>query len=174
MTAGWPRAAIGVVAGLLGLFVARPFVTGLWPTLALFVALLAVGMAWPVRPERAGPVLVTLAVGLAAFALGRLIGGGHPAGPPTARIIATSSVAAVAEEAFFRRLVWAVLRPGGVLLAGLGSASLFALAHVTVYGWWVLPLDLAAGLVLAWQRWSSGTWKVPAVTHVVANLLVVI
>jgi membrane protease YdiL (CAAX protease family) len=60
------------------------------------------------------------------------------------------------------------------VLAGLGSAALFAIAHVTVYGWWVLPLDLAAGLVLAWQRWASGSWAVPAVTHVVANLLVVI
>jgi membrane protease YdiL (CAAX protease family) len=45
---------------------------------------------------------------------------------------------------------------------------------VTVYGWWVLPIDIAAGLVLAWQRWATGSWKVPAVTHVLANLLVVL
>lgn len=50
---------------------------------------------------------------------------------------------------------------------------LFAVVHVTVYGAWVLPLDLAAGLVLSWQRWATGSWGVPAVTHVVANLLVV-
>ena len=67
-----------------------------------------------------------------------------------------------------------MLRPGGVALAVGGSAVLFAIAHVTVYGWWVLPIDLAAGLVLGWQRWASGTWAVPAVTHVFANLLVVL
>jgi hypothetical protein len=38
----------------------------------------------------------------------------------------------------------------------------------------VLPIDLAAGLVLSWQRWASGSWRVPAVTHVLANVLVVI
>jgi hypothetical protein len=48
------------------------------------------------------------------------------------------------------------------------------MAHVTVYGWWVLPIDLGASLILSWQRWSSGTWTVPAATHVIANLLVVL
>lgn len=174
MTAASPRVAIGVVAGLLGVFVARPFLAGLGPLIALFTVLLIIGVAWPVEPEQSTRVAVCLVAGLGAFALGRLIGGGHAPAPPTLRVIAASSLAAVAEEAFFRRLLWAVLRPGGVVLAGLGSAGLFAVAHVTVYGWWVLPLDLAAGLVLAWQRWASGSWAVPAVTHVVANLLVVI
>jgi membrane protease YdiL (CAAX protease family) len=83
-------------------------------------------------------------------------------------------LAAVAEEAFFRRFVYDALLPGGATLAVVGSALLFALAHVTVYGWWVLPIDLAAGFVLSWQRWATGSWKVPAVTHVLANLLVVL
>jgi len=55
-----------------------------------------------------------------------------------------------------------------------GSAVLFAAVHVTVYGLWVLPLDLAAGLLLGWQRRATGSWAVPAVTHAVANLLVVL
>jgi membrane protease YdiL (CAAX protease family) len=38
----------------------------------------------------------------------------------------------------------------------------------------VLPLDLAAGLLLGWQRQATGSWAVPAATHVVANLLVVL
>jgi hypothetical protein len=33
---------------------------------------------------------------------------------------------------------------------------------------------VVAGLVLGWQRWAAGTWTVPAVTHVLANLMVVI
>jgi hypothetical protein len=42
---------------------------------------------------------------------------------------------------------------------------------VTVWGAGVLPLDLAAGLLLSWQRAASGRWAVPAATHTVANLL---
>lgn len=83
------------------------------------------------------------------------------------------TLAAVAEEAFFRRFVFGALAPGGAALALGGSAVLFAAVHVTVYGFWVLPIDLAAGLVLSWQRWASGSWGVPALTHVLANLMVV-
>jgi len=77
-------------------------------------------------------------------------------------------------EAFFRRLGYGALAYPGPVLAGLGSAVLFASVHVTVYGAWVLPLDLAAGLVLSWQRWATGSWAVPAVTHAAVNLLVVL
>ena len=49
-----------------------------------------------------------------------------------------------------------------------------ALDGNVVAGPWVLPLDLAAGPVLGGQRWASGSWPVPALTHVVANLLVVL
>ena len=56
----------------------------------------------------------------------------------------------------------------------VGSAVLFAAVHVTVYGLWVLPLDLAAGLLFGWQRQVTGSWAVPAATHAVANLLVVL
>ncbi len=82
--------------------------------------------------------------------------------------------AAIAEELFFRRFVYAMLLPAGAARAIGGTTVLFAVAHVTVYGWWVLPVDLAAGLILGWQRWASGTWTVPAITHIAANLLVVL
>ena len=85
-----------------------------------------------------------------------------------------NTLAALSEEAFFRRLVYGALLPGGAAAAVVGSAVAFAAVHVTVYGPWVLALDLAAGLVLGWQRWASGSWRVPALTHVVANLLVVL
>lgn len=147
----------------------------------LFVVLFALGAAWPAasgapavgRAQMAWMV----AAGVAIFAVGRLLGGGdapfHAPAPAITRLIVLNSVAAVAEEAFFRRLVYGALAPAGAAVAVVGSAALFALVHVTVYGWWVLPLDLAAGLVLSWQRWASGSWKVPAVTHVLANVLVV-
>ena len=55
-----------------------------------------------------------------------------------------------------------------------GSAVLFAVVHVSVYGFAALPIDLAAGLLLSWQRDATGTWTVPAITHVIANALAVI
>jgi membrane protease YdiL (CAAX protease family) len=164
------------MAGVVALFVARPLLPGgTAPLLALFGLLLVVGAVWPLAADT-GPttaVLGPLAVGVAAFLLVRALGSGLrlPAGPRYATAIV---LAPVAEELFFRRFVYGVLRPGGVALAIGGSAVLFAVAHVTVYGWWVLPLDLAAGLILGWQRWASGTWVVPAATHVVANLLIVL
>jgi len=56
----------------------------------------------------------------------------------------------------------------------VGSALLFSVVHVSIYGLWVLPLDIAAGLVLGWQRAVTGSWRASAITHVVANLLVVL
>ncbi len=149
------------------------------PTVALvmvFLVLGAVGIAWPLRRASAGsvPVIVVLGVGVAAFALGRTLGGGQPPAPFGARALALNSLAAVAEEAFFRRFAFGLLAEWSRAGAVVGSAVLFALVHVTIYGAWVLPLDIAAGLVLGWQRWAGGRWSVPALTHVVANVLVMI
>jgi membrane protease YdiL (CAAX protease family) len=83
-------------------------------------------------------------------------------------------LAAVAEEALFRRLAYARLLRFGAGFAVLGSALAFALMHVPLYGVVVLPADLGAGLLLSWQRWASGTWTVPAATHAAAELLAVL
>ena len=85
--------------------------------------------------------------------------------------IASSVVAAIAEEVFFRRLVYGWLERWGTALAIVGSAALFAAIHVPVYGWGVLPLDFAAGMIFGWQRKATGGWTAPAATHVFANLL---
>jgi len=176
------RLAVAVAAAGCVLLVLRPLLLrdGAHPVAtltALFVVLLAAGWAWPrdeTEPSATARALPVLGVGLAAFLLGRVLGGGHAPQPLSFQVVALGTLAAIAEEAFFRRLVYDTLLPGGAALAVVGSAVLFALVHVTVYGAWVLPIDLAAGLVLSWQRWASGTWKVPAVTHALANLLVVI
>jgi membrane protease YdiL (CAAX protease family) len=115
--------------------------------------------------------LVT-AAGMGAFLVGRVVGGGEAPVAAVAGYVALNSLAAVAEEALFRRLLYGLLAPWGAGIAVAGSATAFAVVHFTVWGAWALPLDLAAGLILSWQRWASGRWSVPAATHVVANLLV--
>jgi sodium transport system permease protein len=117
---------------------------------------------------------IVLGAGGLVFVLGRVLSAGHAPAPATGLIIALNTLAAIAEEALFRRTAYAALLPAGPAAAVVGSAVLFGLAHVTVYGWWAFPLDVAAGLVLGWQRWASGTWTAPAVTHALADLLVVI
>jgi membrane protease YdiL (CAAX protease family) len=86
--------------------------------------------------------------------------------------VAASVVAAVAEEAFFRRLVYGWLAASwGAAVAVCGSAVAFAAIHVPVYGFAVLPIDTAAGLLLGWQRWMTGGWSASGLTHVAANLI---
>jgi membrane protease YdiL (CAAX protease family) len=89
-------------------------------------------------------------------------------------VVVTASVAAVAEELFFRRLVYGWLAHWGVAAAVMGSAVLFALVHVPVHGPGIVPIDLAAGLMFGWQRWASGTWTAAAATHVLANLMALV
>jgi len=170
----WAPAVAGVAALL-----ARPWflpagVAVGW-RVVFFVTLGAVGMGWRARDGvRAGLALssAVLAIGAAAFAIGRFAVDAPVRPGGLALAVALNALAAVTEEAFFRRYLFDLLLPsvgaGGAVVV---TAGLFALAHVTVWGWWVLPLDLAAGLVLSWQRAATGRWSVPAVTHVLANTL---
>jgi membrane protease YdiL (CAAX protease family) len=170
----WGVAVVGVVALL-----ARPWflpagVDVEW-RVAFFVALGLAAVWWPVgAPDRAGPgiSLFVLGVGAAGFVAGRALLDDVPVvAGSLALAVALNALAAVAEEAFFRRLAYGWLLRWGTVTAVVGSAVLFAVAHVTVWGFGVLPLDLAAGLLLSWQRAASGQWSVPAATHVVANSL---
>jgi len=103
----------------------------------------------------------------------------HEARPPFAAAplgawaLPLAILAAVAEEALFRRAAYGWLARSGALIAVVGSALLFAAIHLPLYGAVAFPVDLGAGLLLSWQRWASGTWTVPAATHAAANLLAV-
>jgi membrane protease YdiL (CAAX protease family) len=167
---------VAVVAGC-GLLLVRPVLrNGPAPRASLaavYLVLLVAGVLLRPRTGRLFPMrhaVPALAIGVGAFALGRIVAGGRP---PlwVGEAVVLDVFAAVAEEAFFRRFVYDALLPAGDAAAGAGAAVLFALVHVAVYGWWVVPLDLAAGLVLSWQRSYTGSWGVPAVTHVAANML---
>jgi membrane protease YdiL (CAAX protease family) len=144
----------------------------------LFGSLLVIGVSAPVATPREPTLrldtVAVAAIGCAAFVISRMAVDGDAVAAAVPRIVGLNTLAAVAEEAFFRRLVYGVLTRWGTVVAVVGSAALFAVVHVTVYGWWVLPIDLAAGLLFSWQRWATGSWVAPAITHSVANLLAVL
>jgi len=114
---------------------------------------------------------VVLGIGLGGVGTAALAAGRPAAFPAAAWAIPLSLLAAVAEEALLRRVLYARLEPAGIATAIGVSAGLFAPLHVPPHGWAAFPVDLGAGLVLSWQRWASGTWTVPAATHAAANLL---
>jgi membrane protease YdiL (CAAX protease family) len=85
--------------------------------------------------------------------------------------IAASFLVAVAEELFFRRLVYGWLERWGPLVAILGSAIAFAAVHLPGWGLELFPVNVAAGVILGWQRRATGGWSASAVSHAIANLL---
>ena len=84
---------------------------------------------------------------------------------------AVVTLVAVAEEVLLRgSLFEAAIRFRGENAAIAVSAVAFALLHVPVYGWSVLPLDLAVGVALGVLRVVAGSVTAPAIAHVVADL----
>jgi len=191
------RADAGLVGGALAVGIAalwlRPTLTALADAplvlAVLFGGLLALGLTVRVpaahsvlgayarhndaESHRVRNVAAVAAVGVATVWSAQLLVGHVHTAPLAGRFVFLDIVAAIAEEAFFRRLLYGVLRPYGAPIAIVGSAALFAAVHLTTYGAWVLPLDFAVGLLFGWQREASGSWLSPAIAHVVANLLVV-
>ena len=171
-----------VVAGGIAFLLARPALGGTAmavPLLAagylvLGAAALAVGTTGGDRGAGA-PLgwMVVLGIGLAGVAGAVVVGG--PVADRRVGVVAggLALVAAVAEEALFRRVLYDRLLRFGVVGAVVGSAVVFALVHLPAYGVAAMPVDLGAALLLSWQRYASGRWTVPAVTHAVANLLAV-
>jgi membrane protease YdiL (CAAX protease family) len=185
-------AGLPVAAGGIALLLARPWLhsRGIGrPGLALLYASLAalsfVASA-PVprldllgRPvtKRTRPILhpaVVLSVGVGAFGVAALTAAPTPPLAAGASAMALSVLAAVAEEAFFRRFLYGRLLPFGAAAAVVASATAFALVHVPLYGGAVFWVDLGAGLLFGWQRWATGSWESSAATHAVANVLAVL
>jgi membrane protease YdiL (CAAX protease family) len=192
--------ALPVVAAGLGFLLVRPQVAALPlgrpALLAGYLALTVAGAGVPAALRRprppggagspgaparsaapAGPLAwpAVLALGLLAAAAAALALRPVPPAPADAAAVLLGLAAAVAEEALFRQALYGLLAArGGAALAVTGTALLFALVHVPFYGMAAFPVDLGAGLLFGWQRWSSGSWTVPAATHAAANLMVVI
>jgi membrane protease YdiL (CAAX protease family) len=168
-----------VVAGSVAL-VLRAAAVGTSAAVPMFVAVLAaiavVSIAAPAG--RAGahhlPTPLVLAMGAAAVLAATLVAGPGVPLPAGRMMILLGVAAAVSEELFFRRLVYGRLDRIHALVAIVGSALLFALVHIPLYGAPVFWVDLGAGLLFSWQRWASGGWGASAGTHALANILAVI
>ena len=181
--ASWTAGA--VVIGGLAFLVGRLAIGGLRFAvpllavgyLALAGAALAVGEEGAGRTDRAGrgPLgwKVPLVLGLVGVVGAAIVGGPVADRRVGGVAVGLALLAAVAEEALFRRVLYDRLLRFGVVVAVAGSAGLFALVHLPAYGLAAMPVDFGAALLLGWQRYASGRWTVPAVTHAVANLLAV-
>ena len=136
--------------------------------LAAISAVCGVRAGWSVRGVAIGLAVAAVLVVPALAHLGvraDLPAGSFPAWAALTALVAT------AEEAFLRGALFdAVERRRGVDAAIAVAAIAFALLHVPLYGWHVLPLDLAVGIVLGATRAVAGTWTAPAVAHVGADL----
>ena len=174
-----PLVVVGGLAFLLGRTALRASTVAV-PVLVLgYLALLAGALSAGERNRdpagRAAPLGwgIVLGIGVLGVVGATVVGG--PVGDRRVGVVAAgvALLAAVAEEALFRRLLYDRLLRFGVMTAVVGSAVAFALVHLPAYGVAAMPVDLGAALLLSWQRYASGRWTVPAVTHVVANLLAV-
>ena len=169
---------VALVVGI-SLLLLRPFGLGAPGAVVLFgmayLLLGAISVAAPaprVPPALLDPLPV-LVVGAGAVALAWAAAGPRIPGPAGHAALVLSTLAAVAEEAFFRRFLYGRLVRYGATAAVCTSALLFALVHVPAYGLAAFWVDLGGGLLLSWQRWASGSWAIPAATHVLANVLAV-
>lgn len=173
-------ATLVIVAVGIVMLVARAFVT--WsnegrvaPFAAAYVALTLASIALPATAGRtAMSPFGALGVGIFAVGIAAVVAGRPVPAPWGTAVLPLSLLAAIAEEALFRRAAYSTLERFGTPAAAAGSALLFALVHVPAYGWVAFPVDLGAGLLFAWQRWASGSWTVPAATHAAANALAVL
>jgi membrane protease YdiL (CAAX protease family) len=117
----------------------------------------------------------TIAVAVAAAVLTAL---GIPPEPQTAEraialvdpalvVVAVVILAPIAEEVFFRGVVFnAWLREGGRRWAYIGSAALFAVIHLSLVS--LLPIFLL-GLALAWVYERTGNLLAPIAMHATVN-----
>jgi membrane protease YdiL (CAAX protease family) len=169
-----------VAAGGCIVLAARPFVgVGANARLMLFALAYAVvasaSIALPaMRHASQVSAPIVLAIGLACIGTAAMAAGAPVPVPWAAAALPMSLIAAVAEEALFRRVLYGRLARFGAIAAIVGSAALFAAVHVPAYGVAAIPVDVGAGLLFGWQRWASGSWLVPAATHAAANALVVL
>ena len=170
--AGLDALGVGVVFGLAFLLLAA---TGLGARLST-PSLTKVDLG---RLSRSVAIGVAVGLALAAIAvIGPAVGGSTLVpglGRPDVTFLPWALVTvlvATAEEAVLRGVLFSrVARAGGIPLAIGVTTVAFAFLHVPLYGWHVLPLDLAIGLGLGGLRVATHSIVAPAAAHAVADLV---
>ncbi|HEY4227134.1 MAG TPA: CPBP family glutamic-type intramembrane protease [Candidatus Limnocylindrales bacterium] len=162
-------------AGLDPLAVGAAF--GLALAAVASVGVLRAARTWRLPSARSVLLGLGLGVALTAITIAASVISGQPSLPsdrPAAPFVPWAAiiiVVAVAEEALLRgRLFDAVRRVGGIGLALAVTTVAFALMHVPLYGWHVVPLDLAVGITLGGLRLATGGIAAPAAAHAIADL----
>ena len=133
-----------------------------------------------VPSQAAVSIAVGVVVGLALIAvavIGPAIGGVmtvpgvvRPAAPFVPWALITLLVASAEEGVLRGALFDRIERVAGLVPAIALTTIAFGLMHVPLYGWHVVPLDLAVGLVLVGLRISTGGLAAPIAAHAVADL----
>jgi membrane protease YdiL (CAAX protease family) len=116
-----------------------------------------------------GLMLVTI-VGTSVAGAALPPGLARPAAPFLPWALVTLVVAS-AEEGILRGVLFDRMEAaGGLVAAVVVTTIVFALMHVPLYGWHVVPLDLTVGLGLAGLRVATRSIVAPAIAHTVADL----
>jgi len=143
---------------------------------ALTLLGLALAAGWRPALPRLGSLGVGVVGGLILIGIPELVGpssraviGMRP--DPFLAWVAVTALVVTAEEALLRGALLSSLdAAGGPAVAVVGSSIAFALMHVPVYGWGVVPLDLAARAFLAGLRYLTGGTAAPTMAHLLADL----
>ncbi|MGH2465339.1 MAG: CPBP family glutamic-type intramembrane protease [Candidatus Limnocylindrales bacterium] len=176
--------SLGIVLALSAVVAARwaatvnnvsPYFVG-----AMFgVAFLAIAWVGGMRIARVGVGSVMIGVVGSLVLVALALGASQLAGQPIRAVPKTefalwavvTTVVASAEELVLRGALFNALRDSaGLVVAVVVTSAAFALMHVPLYGWHVVPLDVGVGVFLAGLRLASGSVAAPAVAHVVADL----
>jgi membrane protease YdiL (CAAX protease family) len=171
---------VGVRAGLDPLLVGAAFGGAVAALTLTGSEAVARGTRGSLSAPSLGSILAGVAVGLALVAvavIGPAMGGaltapglGRPAAPFVPWALVTLLVAAAEEGVLRGMLLDRIERVAGLVPAIALTTLAFALMHVPLYGWHVVPLDLAVGLVLAGLRISTRGLAAPIAAHAVADL----
>jgi membrane protease YdiL (CAAX protease family) len=168
-------AAVAVRVQIAGLAGARSEVAGVW--FAAGLAIVALATRDPARPGGVSPRVIGYGLAGAAVlcvpaAIRHALTG--VAALPLDGYLSWAlivTIVALAEESLLRgSLFWAVERQHGAVAAVAVTSVAFALLHAPVYGWGVVPLDLAVGVWLGALRVAGGSVVAPAIAHMLADL----
>lgn len=172
-------AALGVIAGARW----AATVGGVGDALSIGLAFgLALTVLAILAGQRVGmPCPEALAIGaaggmaLVGLAVVAHLGAPGPSLAPAAAFLPWASITilvATAEELVLRGVLFvAIRRQMGVAAAVAVTSVVFALMHVPLYGWHVVPLDLGVGIWLGGLRLLGRDVAAPAVAHVLADLV---